>query len=132
MALEREYATYLREKARLLAEGNAGKHALIFEDEIDSIMVLLPRRARHGVQAVLAEAVHGPPNIGGRAGALRLGMPHATHQNRPTAPHRWSGHRSRYPDLCGGGVPSPTGRPTDPGSQDGAGTDRHRSVAGLR
>lgn len=37
MVLEREQATYEREKARLLAEGEAGRFAVIHGDEVASV-----------------------------------------------------------------------------------------------
>jgi hypothetical protein len=37
MALEQEYATYLREKDRLIAEGNEGRYALIRGEKVIDI-----------------------------------------------------------------------------------------------
>jgi hypothetical protein len=59
---ERELATYLRELPRLLAEGQAGRHALIKGDEIVSIWeaqgeALQAGRERFGLEPIFVKAI---------------------------------------------------------------------------
>jgi hypothetical protein len=73
MALEKELETFTRELPRLLAEGHKGKHALVHQDQVDSVWPSLTEALdagynRFGLEAFLVKEVtdHEEPRFASR------------------------------------------------------------------